>query len=480
MSKLPEWPSRPTGRSDSIEVPREQAPRATSSREVLPALPFPPGLVGELASYFYESAIRPVPEVALTAALGLVAGIAGRQWNIAGEPSGLNLYLILLGETGIGKEGGKDGIHRLLRQVRTSVPAASEFVGPSVFASGQALMKRLAKQPCFFSMWGEFGQILRRITGPRATSAEQYLLQALLDVYSRSGKDKEIGETAYSDAEKNVAIVHAPSVTIIGDSTPDVFFECLDDAHIASGLVPRLLVIECAGTRPPRNPNAGAKSPPELVAKVAAFVETALRRQNGGEFTQVPHAPAGASLLDAFDAEADAIINEGSQAHRQAWNRAHLNALKVATTLGVGCNPADPVVTADHAEWATAYVRRSLRTVLRRFERGEIGGGDQAKAEAVILRRVREFMKMTPEQRSNPNLRIPETMRSINYLIPYAYLHEQTKRIQPFKDKGWLLKAALEDLVKSGVLIRLSPMEARVQCKTRGGDVYTLGLDFPK
>src|SRR5690606_18570371 len=60
-------------------------------------LTLPPGLVGEIAQYIYSTSIRPIPEVALVAALGLVAGISGRAYYTSGLPTGLNLYLILLG-----------------------------------------------------------------------------------------------------------------------------------------------------------------------------------------------------------------------------------------------------------------------------------------------------------------------------------------------------------------------------------------------
>ena len=41
----------------------------------------PPGLVGELAAYFYDSARYQMKEGALLAALGLVAGVAGRNFK---------------------------------------------------------------------------------------------------------------------------------------------------------------------------------------------------------------------------------------------------------------------------------------------------------------------------------------------------------------------------------------------------------------
>ena len=54
----------------------------------------PPGLVGEIAQFIYAQAPRPVAEIALAGALGLMAGIVGRAYNISG--TGLNQYVLLL------------------------------------------------------------------------------------------------------------------------------------------------------------------------------------------------------------------------------------------------------------------------------------------------------------------------------------------------------------------------------------------------
>lgn len=61
-----------------------------------------PGLVGEVAKFIYASAPRPVAEIAFVGAIGLVAGISGRAYNVSGR--GLYQYALLLANTGTGKE----------------------------------------------------------------------------------------------------------------------------------------------------------------------------------------------------------------------------------------------------------------------------------------------------------------------------------------------------------------------------------------
>jgi len=68
-------------------------------------LQIPPGLLGEIAQFIYAAAPRPVPEIALAAAIGLMAGVCGRAYNISG--TGLNQYVLLLAQTGCHTRGTK-------------------------------------------------------------------------------------------------------------------------------------------------------------------------------------------------------------------------------------------------------------------------------------------------------------------------------------------------------------------------------------
>src|SRR4051812_10823957 len=45
------------------------------------AIPWPPGRAGVIARFLYASSYSPIPEVAITAALGLLAGVCGRAYR---------------------------------------------------------------------------------------------------------------------------------------------------------------------------------------------------------------------------------------------------------------------------------------------------------------------------------------------------------------------------------------------------------------
>jgi len=457
--------------------PQEDSPAPSHSPTLRPEtlatseLPFPPGLVGDLARYLYSSAIRPVPEVALVSALGVVAGIAGRNYYTSGMPTGLNLYLILLAETGMGKEGGKQGINRLLSDVRSKIPMVSQFIGPTSFASGQALVKRFDEQPCFYSVLDEFGHTLKRITTPKASGAEQALHKELLSLYSHSGPDGGTGVQAYSDREKNTAVVQAPSLTIIGESTPDVFYGCLDSALVQDGLVPRLLVVEYTGKRPPKNRRAGSKPDAMLVERFTDLVTVAINAGQSNRFAKVELSGESEVLLDSFDIECDDHINNGNAAEVQLWNRAHLNALKVASVITVGCCPYHPTVSVEHASWAIEFVRRSVHSVQSRFDKGEVGGGAGAKAESAIRTAFKDFLMMPPAKRAT--YKTPKAFLS-SEVIPYSYLYAKLKRVQPFKTDRRILEETLKTLIEAGVIQQLPSLQVREKFKSQS-KAYCVG-----
>ncbi|MDI6526908.1 hypothetical protein QMA71_15325 [Pseudomonas otitidis] len=483
MAEVEAFTAQAIERAKAVAAPLPQAeppaPAHCPASATSP-LTWPPGLVGSIAEYIYQTAIRPVPEAALVGALGLVAGIAGRQFNTY-TGAGLNLYLTLLGKTAIGKEGGKLGVNRIVKAVRASEQKAiNAFVGPASFSSGQALQNRMAAQPCLYSVFNEFGYLLKRISSPRANAADITFMQQILAYYSNSGMDGMAGEGAYSDSENNISLVDSPSFTIMSEATPDLFYECIDASAVASGFASRFLVVECAGDRPDLNEQYAGSPPPDwLVRQVAGLVQAVVNLRgpepldNKTTYRVCPD-PDGLALLRAFNQECDQHIRGGSEIQRELWGRAHLNALKVSALLAVG-NP-QPVVTAVEAQWSITFVRRCVQTVLARFEKGEVGGSAMGKGEAEVRKAVLAFLEMTPEQRSKKHIGIPTSMQR-GSVVPYNFLSRRLRDTKPFSEDKRLLGDVLAEMVKGEVLHKLSAQQALEQFNTRG-DCYSTGPHF--
>lgn len=428
----------------------EPKPELAVTREI----PRPPGLVGDLADYIYRSSGRPVWEVSLTAALALVAGICGRHYNISG--AGLNQYIILLAKTGTGKEEGASGVDRLLNATRSIVPMVDQFIGPGAFASGQAIIRALDEQPSMVAILGEFGLTLQVLSDPQARSNDLILKRVLLDLYSKSGWGKVLRSSVYSDKEKNTKTVISPNLTLLGESTPEAFYDGLSETQIAEGLIPRFLILEYTGERPSRNPNAYFDPPPELVQRLADLCTTVLFMQNNGTCAMVDTEPDALALLDAFDAECDQLIRSGpNEVTRQLWNRAHLKALKLAGLLAVGVNHQQPIVRQQEARWAIDLVRRDAEAITTRFERGDIGTGD-SKQLADLRRLIQEYQTRPFDKVAKYG--VTQDMYQMG-VVPFVYLQRRTANLSAFKTdrRGATsaLRTCLQALVDSGELVEI-------------------------
>lgn len=424
-----------------------------------PGIAYPPGFIGELAEYFYGSAIRPVPEIALISALALTAGVCGRTYNISG--SGLNQYLILIACTGSGKEGLAGGIDRMVAAVRSQVPMVDQFIGPGTFASGQGLVRVLDKQKCFVSILGEFGLTLKNICDPRASNAERLLKKVLLDIYAKSGATSVLRPSVYSETEKNTQLVQAPNVTILGESTPGHFYDALDATTIAEGLVPRLSIFEYDGVRPSKNPHPFGPPPKELVDKFAALLAIAIAADQNRANCPVQIGADAQALLDEFDAKADSEMRKDkNDVNLQLWNRAHLKALKLAALVAVGINPHQPIVDAASARWAIQLTERDIKKLLKHFSTGDVGTGDE-RMEADLRRAVDDYLRMRPATRAE--YKVAESLREVP-AIPLGFLRRRLRALASFRNHRLGANAALgmtlKAMCEAGELQMVPPLQA--------------------
>ena len=417
----------------------------------------PPGLVGEIAQYIYQNSIRPTPEIALVAAIACVAGVVGRAYNISS--TGLNQYLILISGTGTGKEFMAKGISRLFHAIRPQLPMVDQFIGPSVFASGPALHRVLSEKPCFVSILGEFGYTVQRLSSKNANSAELTLKQLLLDAYGKSGHTDVLQPSVYSDKEKNISSVKSPNMTILGESVPEAFYDCLDESHIASGFLSRFLIIEYTGDRPEENENSGVDPSASLKQNFADLVTVAITVQNNQTVCPVQQDQDGTKLLKDFNHKVDAKMRGTTETIKQIWNRAHLKSLKLAGVVAVGVNAHKPVVTGAIAIWAIGMVERDCEALQARFTSGDIGQGDSKQINDV--RRIIENYVNLPFSEAE-KFGATKKLHSA-YLVPYQFIMKKTYSLASFKNDKFgstvALKRTLQSMGDMGMLKEFSKLE---------------------
>lgn len=434
----------------------------------------PPGLLGEIATFIYEAAPRPVKEIALAGAIGLMAGICGRSYNISN--TGLNQYVLLLAGTGTGKEAAASGIDKLIEHVKLAgVPSITGFLGPTDIASGPALIRTLQTSPCFVSIVGEFGLALQNMCGFYASTAQVSLRKKLLELYNKSGEKDVLQPSVYSEKERNTQVIKSPSFSLLGESTPETYFAGIDDTMIQQGLLPRFLCIEYRGPRVELNENHQFVKPKSmLIDGLKMLAQNAMTLNEKAMCIHLKLDADATAFSRAFNKETDARINDEQSMliAKELWNRAHLKMLKLAALIAIGINPFEPLVTLECVKWAHTLVTRDTQSMMKRFETGALGSSTGEHNQVLeVVRVIRDFMTrpydITLEKYGvNPQMKL-------DHVIMHSYLQRRLLPQTSFKNDRMgatnALKRCIEALVNEGTLIELKPMQVyqryNKQCK---------------
>lgn len=432
----------------------------------------PPGLLGEIASFIYQASPRPVPEISLAAAIGLMAGVCGRAYNISG--TGLNQYVLVLAKTGRGKEAAASGIDKLMNAIRPLVPTSTRFRGPGIINSGQALTKYInIGSNCFVSVLGEFGITIDRISNPYANSADKMLYSNLLDLYNKSGYGQTFQPAIYSKKEDSVGITESPAVTILGESTHKLFYGSLNEDMISAGLLPRFLIIEYNGDRVDLNESHISAMPSfVLTERFAGLVAQCETIMAANKVTNVGSTDEAAKMLRDFDKSSTAKINANEDVIAELWNRAHMKVLRLSALIAVGVNSIEPVIIPEYVTWSIDLIQNDIKMLSSKFETGEIGKhAGEHKQQKELVRMIKDYYKRDWEYISKYT---KEELMHKQHIIPYGYFNKRLSPHPAFNNDtrfkaSIALQTAIQLLVSTDKLrevghLELKPFNTRQKC----------------
>lgn len=432
----------------------------------------PPGIMGMVAQYIFSQSPRAVPEISLGAAMGLMSGICGRAYNVSG--SGLNQYVLVLAPTGTGKETIHSGIAKLMNAVKLNVPSVFDFLGPSDISSAPALAKYLANtSPRFVSIVGEMGLSLKSMSGPKAPPHLTLLRRIYLELYGRSGSGSVLQPTIYSDKDKNTAPVLSPAFSIIGESTPERFYEVLDEDMVTEGFLPRLTLIEYNGPRPAANHEANKVVPSEMTIRALSDLCTnclALDSQN--QVLNVAMDDEATDIFRQLDKFCDDRINAASrEVRRNLWTRVNLKAMRLAALVAVGCHPYKPEINAESAMWAINIILNDIYNLLDKFDAGDVGSNSEetsqmVKACGVIGDYVIRSWESIEKYKTGTELQHREKV------VPYSYIYKRLSQVNSFNKSKmgttFAIANTIKTLIQRGDLIELPRLDSKTKFHTSG------------
>ncbi len=434
----------------------EHVAPASEDLPIVDGLEWPPGLVGAIAGFVYGSAPRPVKEVAIVSALGFMAGIVGKSYNIG--QTGLNLYIILIAQSGVGKEAMHSGIGHILQSGEGLGGDAKSFINFTDFASGPALTKAFKENQSFVNVAGEWGRKLRRLSLEENNDGPmQQLRTVMTDLYQKSGPASIVGGLTYSNKEKDIASLNGVAYSMIGETTPGTFYQSITATMLEDGFLSRFITVEYEGERPPTNPNVETVLPENIGKAISEISKSCIRLNQYKQNILVQYDEESAKLLKNFDLTCDANINAAGkdEALRQLWNRAHLKVCRIAAILAVSDNHINPIVVKIHANWALYIVIKDISRMNDRIMGGSIGLDDDTRYRK-ILQITKKYLLGGGRAKS---YNIHPAMRK-NGIIPRRYLQMTTHNINAFKvskrGSTAALNCALKVCVENGNFIEVN------------------------
>lgn len=410
----------------------------------------PPGFVGALAQFFYQQAPLPVPEVAIVGALGLMAGLCGKAWHI--PASGLNLYIVLVARSAIGKEAMHSGIDKIVYAAIPHCPQFGKFVDYSEYVSGPALIKACAGNSCFVNVTGEIGHKFLEMADAKSGSPMRGYRKQLTTLYSKSAPQSVVGGLGYSNRDNNVEALTSVAYSLIGETTPGTFYESITDSMLADGFLSRFCIIEYTGDRPDKNETPLQYPDQRLLANLVTIARKADNLIALGQSQEVTFSDDAQAMLVHFDRECVSEIRTAADDERvrAVWNRAHLNALRVAALLAVGDNYNSPTVNEDHAAWAIALMRHGTSAVLTRLRAGEVGEGSDGGRERKVLELCCEFLLLPEGHKKLQDYKRGTDMQQAG-IVPRRFLQQRTQRLSAFENHKLGHTAALNMAIKTAI-----------------------------
>ena len=311
------------------------------------------GFLRRIYDFNMASAYRPVNSFAIAGAFSVLSTLTENHYLIDGYGTRLNVYLILIGPTGFGKESPRNSAKKLLGKL-----GMGNLLIESA-ASGVGLKQKLSNNRTLLMMPDEIGTMLSMASGRNPDQHQKGLQRELRTLFSSAG-------TIYAghpraDSRRDIPNIENPFVNMLGTSTPIEFMSGIQADQLENGLVNRLLMIDAPKTPAERNRNAMQDPPDDLIKDLTEFT---MRRINYP--TRVLISEAGQKLiLESEQAQDKLVLSDAKMA--MLYGRVNEITMRLAGLMAISDRPEKPVINAQHMRWAMDFVGIAFKLMERKF-----------------------------------------------------------------------------------------------------------------
>lgn len=347
----------------------------------------PSGLLSDMTDWILATSRRPNRPLAVAAAVAVVSAICGRHLY-GPTSSALNLYIVTLADTAVGKGRPLAATYDLLK----AAGLASLNDTLNAF-SVSALQDLICDKPCVLATSDEIGvNLLKRISHSKGSTHETGMKGVILQLFSQ-----DRGSPPYMThrrAGKSSVEVHQPSLTIYGASTPEAFYESITESSVSDGFLNRFLIAHAGPRAKVQDVPDHLKTVPAAIAKrLAAIAPTPKGEIAGltGVFygTGAPESmrmPCTDEARDAHNAFEEAVLDatDGHPAPVRALSgRIAEYAIRLASIHAVSRGGRNATVTLGDLEWGASWARASAEIMIEGASRFMASSDYEAKLNTI-------------------------------------------------------------------------------------------------
>jgi hypothetical protein len=344
------------------------------------------GLIADIAKWITSTAVIPVEELSLAAAMALIAGVFGSR-ALTPSNSGVNVFLTTMVKTAGGK-GRPPGAIRALADKAT--PGAVSNGDPTSYAAFERILR---KNSSVVTVMDEFGLTLQGVNAKKQDPAAASIRKFLLAIYDQGNSVFDGKAYASADTKKDDSPIEGPALTVLSMTTPETLMKGVSHESVTDGFLNRFVFVES----PPRQdaikpPDLSTdRSPPSAIVHdlQRAITSFPVKLDQPGKSAKEKHRVPfyGGLKSEAHVAWERVFLWQ----YNRAWNdtetklrgRAAENTIRLATLRAISTNPHKPFVTAEDIYWAWAIVYRSIATI-EACVRGMAGSEQEELRNAII------------------------------------------------------------------------------------------------
>jgi len=337
----------------SVVAPLSVVPAPVNDGEMPLHLTRTTGLLGTITDWILATSRRPMPALALAAAVATVSAAAGRRY--AGPTdAGTHLYILGTAPTGAGKEHPRAAVARLL-----SAAGLTPRVGPGRLMSMSAVINLIIRKPITIAVFDEMGGFMKAITNPRASTHEASITEVIRTLWGISFDMYLPPEWAGRHEDP----VYSPALCLLGVSTQTEFFAAIGSKDIANGWLNRFLYFGTEIRPRDRTPMMRKQDVPDAIIcglHGVAFPPNMAAENRSLYLSSAPTARVDRPEIvvpwasEAAEQYSVAFSRSIEDRELELLSRTNEIALRLATLKAIGDDPVSPKIRLEDIEWACA------------------------------------------------------------------------------------------------------------------------------